>query len=124
MRVDVAKLVINRHFRSPIVRKRLAAQELLRGLLLGLVVVGVTDQPVPHPMQHVHDVGERLIHLTHGVVRGQLGLPTPAGTGDILRGRPHLASLIRNGLGVHLKTARHRPHLMRISHKTRRHFIP
>src|ERR1700694_1780122 len=31
---------------------RLVAQDLLRGLLLALVVVGVADQPVPDPVQH------------------------------------------------------------------------
>src|SRR3984957_12389854 len=31
---------------------RLAGQDLLRGLLLALVVVGVADQTVAHPVQH------------------------------------------------------------------------
>src|SRR5436305_3423200 len=100
---------------------RLAGQDLLRGLLLALVVVGVADQPVAHPVQHVHDVAERGVHLTHGVVRRQLSGTAPAGPGDVLARRPHLAGLVLNRLGVHIETARHRPHLVRVSHKACRH---
>src|SRR5271168_2653324 len=96
----------------------LAGQDLLGGLLLLLVVVGVTDQPVTHPVQHVHNVAKRGVHLAHGVVGGDLCGPTPAGTGDVRRGGPHLARLILHRLRVHIESARHRPHLMRISHKT------
>src|ERR1700751_1881513 len=99
----------------------LAGQDLLGGLLLLLVVVGVPDQPVAHPVQHVDDVAKRLVHLAHGVVRGHLRRPTPARTGDVLARCPHLAGLILHRLGVHIETSRHRPHLMRVSHKTRRH---
>src|ERR1700728_3740162 len=100
---------------------RLAGQDLLRGLLLGLVVVRVPDQPVTHAVQHVDDVAEGLIHLAHGVVRGGLSGPAPAGTGDVLARRPHLAGLVLHGLGVHIETARHRPHLVRVGHKACRH---
>src|ERR1700722_11718906 len=100
---------------------RLAGQDLLGGLLLALVVVGVADQPVTHPVQHVDDVAERGVHLAHGVVGGGLRGTTPAGTGDVLARCPHLAGLVLNGLRVHVETARHRPHLVRVSHKTCRH---
>ncbi len=43
------------------------SEDLLGGLLLLFVVVGVANQPVTHPVQHVHDVAKRLIHLGHGV---------------------------------------------------------
>src|SRR5277367_2135904 len=99
----------------------LAAQDLLGGLLLGFVVVGIPDQPVAHTVQHIDDVAEGLIHLAHGVVGGGLRHPTPAGTGNVLRRCPHLAGLVLHRLSVHIKTARHRPHLMRVSHKTSRH---
>src|ERR1700722_15519697 len=62
----------------------LAGQDLLGGLLLALVVVGVADQSVAHPVQHVHDVAERGVHLAHGVVGRHLGGTTPAGTGNVL----------------------------------------
>src|ERR1700684_1909161 len=99
----------------------LAGQDLLRGLLLALVVVGVADQAVAHPVQHVDDVAERGVHLAHGVVGGGLRGTTPAGTGNVLARRPHLAGLILDSLRVHIETARHRPHLVRVSHKTCRH---
>src|ERR1700744_4993595 len=101
--------------------RRLAGQDLLGGLLLGLVVVGIPDQPVAHPVQHVDDVAKRLIHLAHGVVGRHLGRAAPAGAGDVLTRCPHLAGLILHRLRVHIETARHRPHLVRVSHKTRRH---
>src|ERR1700691_4541724 len=101
---------------------RLAGQDLLRGLLLALVVVGVADQSVPDPVQHVDDVAERGVHLAHGVVGGVLRGTTPAGTGDVGARRPHLAGLVLNSLRVHVETARHGPHLVRVSHKTCRHF--
>src|ERR1700742_3995166 len=96
----------------------LAGQNLLRGLLLALVVVRVADQPVPNTVQHVDDVAERGVHLAHGVVRGGLRGTAPAGPGNVLARRPHLAGLILNRLRVHIETARHRPHLVRVSHKT------
>src|SRR6202012_2384993 len=99
----------------------LAGQDLLRGLLLALVVVGVADQAVAHPVQHVDDVAERGVHLAHGVVGGGLRGATPAGAGDVLARRPHLAGFVLDGLGVHIETARHRAHLVRVSHKTCRH---
>src|SRR5271156_1029693 len=98
-----------------------AAQDLLGSLLLGFVVVGIPDQPVAHTVEHVDDVAEGLVHLAHAVVGGGLSHPTPAGTGNVLRRRPHLAGLVLHRLGVHIKTARHRPHLMRIRHKTGGH---
>src|ERR1700678_4364817 len=100
---------------------RLAGQDLLGGLLLALVVVRVADQSVPHPVQHVDDVAERGIHLAHGVVGGGLRGTTPAGTGNVLARGPHLAGLVLNSLRVHVETARHGPHLVRVSHKTCRH---
>src|ERR1700692_4041292 len=100
---------------------RLAGQDLLRGLLLALVVVGVADQSVTHPVQHVPDVAERGVHLAHGVVGGGLRGTTPAGTGDVGARRPHLAGLILDRLRVHVETARHGPHLVRVSHKTSGH---
>src|SRR3984957_20304227 len=101
----------------------LAGQDLLGGLLLALVVVGVADQTVAHPVQHVDDVAERGVHLAHGVVRGHLRGTTPAGTGDVLARGPHLAGFVLNGLGVHIETARHGSHLVRVSHKTCRHIF-
>src|SRR5262249_45761285 len=59
--------------------------------------------------------------LTHGVVGRRLSGAAPAGAGDVLRGRPHLAGLIRHGLGVHLETARHGTHCVRVGHKARWH---
>src|ERR1700684_2588804 len=103
---------------------RLAGQDLLRGLLLALVVVGVADQSVAHSVQHVDDVAERGVHLAHGVVGGGLRGTTPAGTGDVLARGPHLAGFVLNSLRVHVETARHRPHLVRVSHKTCRHISP
>src|SRR5271166_2482743 len=99
----------------------LAGQDLLGGLLLLFVVVGVADQSVTHTVQHVDDVAEGLVHLAHGVVRRHLRRTTPAGTGDVLTRRPHLAGLVLHRLSVHIETARHRPHLVRVSHKARRH---
>src|ERR1700730_8452093 len=99
----------------------LAGQDLLRGLLLGFVVVGVADQPVTHTVQHVDDVAGGLVHLAHGVIGRHLGRAAPAGTGDVLARCPHLAGLVLHRLGVHIETARHRPHFVRVSHKTRRH---
>src|SRR5271155_3386090 len=101
--------------------KASAGQDLLGGLLLGFVVVGIPDQPVAHTVEHVDDVAEGLVHLAHGVVGGGLSHPTPAGTGDVCARRPHLAGLVLHRLGVGVKPARHRPHLVRISQKTRRH---
>src|SRR6201994_2885863 len=124
--IHVAELVTNRHERvllKDLCGWGLAGQDLLGGLLLLLVVVGVADQPVAHTVQHVDDVAEGLIHLAHGVVGRHLGRPAPAGTGDVLARRPHLAGLVLHRLGVHIKTARHRPHLMRVSHKTSRHIL-
>src|ERR1700752_2362346 len=69
----------------------LAGQDLLGGLLLGLVVVGVADQSVAHTVEHVDDVAEGLVHLAHGVVGRGLGGPAPAGTGDVLARRHLLA---------------------------------
>ena len=40
------------------------------------------DQRVTHPVQHGGDVGERGLHLAHGVVGGALGQAAPAGAGD------------------------------------------
>src|SRR5271156_3830254 len=102
---------------------RLAGQDVLGGLLLLLVVVGVADQSVAHPVQHVDDVAEGLVHLAHGVIGRHLGGTAPAGAGDVLARCPHLAGLVLPRLGVHIETARHRPHLMRVSHKTRRHIL-
>src|ERR1700737_94871 len=99
----------------------LAGQDLLGGLLLGFVVVGIADQPVTHTVEHVDDVAEGLVHLAHGVIGRHLGRAAPAGTGDVLARCPHLAGLVLHRLGVHIETARHRPHLVRVSHKTRRH---
>src|ERR1700733_13188076 len=99
----------------------LAGQDLLRGLLLALVVVGVTDQAVPNPMQHVDDVAESGVHLAHGVVGGGLSGTAPAGPSDVLARRPHLAGLVLNRLRVNIEAARHPPHLVWVSHKTRRH---
>src|ERR1700753_4323784 len=102
---------------------RLAGQDVLGGLLLGLVVVRVADQPIAHTVQHVDDVAERRVHLTHGGVRRGLSSTAPTRTGDVLARRPHLAGLVLNGLSVHVETARHRPHLVRVSQKTRRHLF-
>src|SRR5271156_6840541 len=102
---------------------RLAGQDVLGGLLLLLVVVGVADQSVAHPVQHVDDVAEGLVHLAHGVIGRHLGGTAPAGAGDVLARCPHLAGLVLHRLSVHIETARHRPHLMRVSHKTCRHIL-
>src|SRR6202046_4752888 len=99
----------------------LAGQDLLRALLLGLVVVRVTDQTVTDTVQHVDDVAERGVHLTHGVVGGGLSGTAPAGSGDVLARRPHLAGLVLHSLGVHIETSCHGTHLVRVSHKTCRH---
>src|SRR5690349_24587493 len=99
----------------------LAAEDLLRGLLLLFVVVRVANQSVAHSVEHIDDVAEGLVDLTHGVVRGGLGLTAPARAGDVHRRRPHLAGLVLNGLGVDLEAARHRPHFVRVGHKTSCH---
>lgn len=99
----------------------LAAQNLLRRLLLLLVVIRVTDQPVPHPMQHVHNIAERLIHLSHRVQRCRLSQPALASPRNVLRRRPHSTRLILNGLRMHLKPTGHIPHCMRIGHKPSSH---
>src|SRR5579875_2188055 len=106
---------------TPRLRSPLAGQDLLGRLLLGLVVARVADQPVAHTVQHVDDVAKGGVHLAHGVVGGGLGGPTPAGTGDVLRGRPHLAGLVLDGLSVYIETARHVPHRVRVGHKARGH---
>src|SRR6201996_4517469 len=123
--IHVAELVTDRHnvLLLQVSVGVLAGQDLLRALLLGLVVVGVADQTVAHPVQHVDDVAERGVHLAHGVVGGGLSSTAPTRTGDVLARGPHLAGLVLDGLGVHVETARHRPHLVRVSHETSRHYF-
>ncbi len=83
-----------------------------------LSVVGVANQPVTHPVQHVHDVAKRLIHLGHGSLARSLGHATPART-EMCALRTPIRVVSSPPSGRDLKTARHVPHRMRIRHKTR-----